>query len=231
MILGQTSASSDEPVAIAPRVAIRVRDVQGLGADGAAALADELADALRTATGRTVSVDSPHWPCEGPQCPYEIRVRTGAGEIVMVDALAAGSRLRLLMERILGDDTSDRRIQIDLARSDQDVKRSLAQLIELLFPRASLPPPMVVATAAAMTGDRSPLVPAVLLGAGTAALVAGVVLRLTSHAARDEAETLVAGPEFESARDRATTHLTLSSVVWIGAAALVSAGATLLLID
>lgn len=222
-------APSAEPLPIA----VHLDDVQGLDAPEALELGAALRDGLERVTRRRAHLDELGGPrCErDPDCLAAVRSRTGSGDVVLLQLIAAGTRVRLVAERAEPSGVVSQRVQADLRRN----VRSLDGVAELLFPEA---PPRTASAdlATLLTPASTPVIPTPaehgrwiaggVVGAG--ALVGGVALalRVSSNAARDRAA--LPGADFDGERALSEGH-GLASNVLLGVAAAMITGAVVYL--
>jgi hypothetical protein len=218
-------APSAEPLPIA----VHLDDVQGLDAHEALELGAALRDGLERVTRRRAHLDELGGPrCErDAACLAAVRSRTGSGDVVLLQLIAAGTRVRLIAERAEPSGAVSQRVQADLRRN----VRSLDGVAELLFPEAparaaSLDPAasLTPASPQSIPGsvEHGPWIAGGVVGAGALAAGVALALRVSSNAARDRAA--LPGADFDDERALSDGHGLASNVLLGVAAAMITGG-------
>lgn len=201
-------------------IAIHVEDVRGLDVTESVALTTELARALQARTGTVAVVDDPAWgPCIGADeiCLERVRDRTRSSVVVLVRAFAAGTRLRVTMERI-GHPGEPR--AVDLSRSPVGWRAPVMEAVSSMF-AAGVAPPLALAPAP----PSARLGPYVVAGVGVAALAVGVVLGVGSASTLADLESgVTTASRAQADGDSARTRAVAANVLFGIAGAAIVAG-------
>jgi hypothetical protein len=212
--------------------AVHLQDVRGLDPVEAAGLATELSRAIGARTGTVAVIDDPAWgSCPDPSgCPGEIEARTGAGQILLVRAFAAGARMRVTLERsaVVTPRTTPREV-LDLSRAPKDWGPPVQAAIDRLFPARTA---AALVAAPPEPAPASPVLPWALIGAGAGMLGVGIALGASSASTLDALESgLQPAARVEQDGDRARGQAIAANVLFVGAALAVSGGLTWWLLE
>jgi hypothetical protein len=218
-------------------IALRLEDAGGVSRFDARSLLEALAERIESKRGARVVIDDLEMRCPAEdRCRAEILERTKASEIVWLKMVKGPRRIHL--EAWRGATIAEANVTKDQA----DVKARLDEVTSTLFPEAPLvpieppvlvadppptAPPIVIAPVTPPPPEvEIPVLPVVLAGAALVSAGVGLGFGLSSQSAGEE---LGRGPilaaDYQTLRDRETSHATISNVGWIGAAGLLTAAA------
>jgi len=203
-------------------IALHLEDTRGLEQGESLALAAELGKAIKARTSTTPVLDDPVWSdCNEPdRCLSAIRQRTGASDVMLIRAFAAGARMRVTVERV---GSGKEPISLDLTRDAESWHDPMRVATETLYlegkavlevPWSPPPPPP------------SPSVgPYVVAGAGVAMLGAGIGFGLASASAIRDLEAGVQRASIaDPAADSAATQAVVANVMFAAAGAAIVGG-------
>jgi hypothetical protein len=206
-------------------VGVHIEDVQGLSAEVAQELARGIAKSVEELTGASVVLDDQLWEseCTKPdRCASEIRGRTGAGQVVLLKAFAAATRLRLVADLSDRESKIVHSVQADLGREPESWPGTLRGFAQILFPTAAGAPTQVSVVAAPAPEPPSRTFSWVAIGAGVGSLGAAVALRLAANAQHDNYKNSTTAAQADAAMNATIVDGTASNLLFGAAAVLVA---------
>lgn len=199
-----------------PVIGVHLAELAEVTLTDALPAVDELVRALGRRTGRRVVLDDPTWACESrARCADELRARTAATDVVLVDIFGGPTKLHVIVERAtaLG---APRRDDAYLPRDRALWSAEVDALAARLFPEPRLAldeprAPDLGGAAPTPTVTEAPRLRTVLalVAFGTAAVAggAGVALAASNADARSQLrERVLTGSDYEALSSRAETH-------------------------
>lgn len=203
---------------MAQTVGLHLSAATDLPQDEAAKIVRTFATAIEARTGQDIRVDDPLWAgCRaGQSCVAEVRVRTRADRLVLVEVIAGLTLLRVV---VVVDDAAP--VEADVRRDDpgEDLEALAARLFEAKAIGDVVPPPPPPPPFAATTTAEPSYWPWVALGGAAVALAVGIVFGLSSRSARADSQDPNLTPEaFDVLADRTQTHAIVADVGFVLAA-------------
>lgn len=182
------------PLILTATVAVHVEHASGLEPAEVQRLASTLAEALGRRTGTAATVVDGRLECEGERaCFAAVVAASGRDDVLVVDAVALPSRVRLSARRLRGSADARSESALDLPRDGEGWPTALDGLVGVLYPEVPLPtlrleppPPQIVTVTEPVQA-----VPWVLVGGGAAVASIGLGVGLLSARFRRQVETEV----------------------------------------
>ncbi len=182
------------PLILTATVAVHVERASGLEPVEVQRLASTLAEALGRRTGTAATILDGSLECEGERACFAAAVAaSGREDVLVIDAVALPSRVRLSARRLRGSADARSESALDLSRDGEGWPTALDGLVGVLFPEVPLPslrveppPPQIVTVVEPVQA-----VPWVLVGGGAAVAGIGLGVGLLSARFRREIETEV----------------------------------------